>query len=334
MLSMNYFPVAAMVCFEMGIPYIAWIYDSPLDVRNPEETFGYPTNYVYFFDEAEYNLYRKKGVQTVHHMELAVNTKRLDALEITEQEYHKYESDVSFVGNLYASDFERVFQLLGSYERGYLAALMDVQSQIYGTYLIDCVADEKFLLPTRECFQDFENIQKQDHVTYVKWLHHLLAAEITRRERISILSLLSKRSRVKLWSARSEKMLSDVVFCGTANAFEETAKIYRCSRINLNISLKQIQSGIPLRVLDILGAGGFLLTNYQPEIAKNFEDGKEVVMYDSIEDAVGKALYYLKHEEKRGAIAANGRRAVEKFTFEKQLTQILRDVFGENAKFI
>ena len=40
--------------------------------------------------------------------------------------------------------------------------------------------------------------------------------------------------------------------------------------------------------MDILGAGGFLLSNYQPELAEYFEDGKEVVMYHSRADLVEK----------------------------------------------
>ena len=34
------------------------------------------------------------------------------------------------------------------------------------------------------------------------------------------------------------------------------------SKVNLNITLRNIKTGIPLRALDIMGAGGFLLTNY------------------------------------------------------------------------
>ena len=50
-------------------------------------------------------------------------------------------------------------------------------------------------------------------------------------------------------------------------------------------------------------------------------------MYDSIEDAVDKASYYMTHEEERCHIAKAGRRAVEQFSFENQVKKILSEVF-------
>lgn len=123
-------------------------------------------------------------------------------------------------------------------------------------------------------------------------------------------------------------MLPDVEYCGTADSFWEAPKIFNLSKINLNVTLKEITSGMSLRIFDILGAGGFLLTNWQKEIAENFVDGEEVVMYSSIEDAIGKANYYLAHEEERIRIAANGRKAVERFSFENQLARIFKIALG------
>ncbi len=75
--------------------------------------------------------------------------------------------------------------------------------------------------------------------------------------------------------------------------------------------------------MDILGAGGFLLSNYQPEIAENFIDGQDVVMYESIEDALEKAVFYKEHEEIRRRIAASGHdKAAELFSYDKQLGRI------------
>ena len=54
--------------------------------------------------------------------------------------------------------------------------------------------------------------------------------------------------------------------------------IFRESKINLNITLRSITSGMPLRALDIMGAGGFLLSNYQQELAENYIDGEELVL--------------------------------------------------------
>ena len=51
---------------------------------------------------------------------------------------------------------------------------------------------------------------------------------------------------------------------------------------------------------------GFLLTNYQEDMLEYFEPGIDFVYYDSYEDLMKKADYYLNHEEERQQIAKNG----------------------------
>ena len=82
--------------------------------------------------------------------------------------------------------------------------------------------------------------------------------------------------------------------------------VFKQSRINLNISLRSIKSGIPLRAFDIMGSGGFLLSNYQEDFLENFTPGVDFEYYESEEDLLRKIDYYLTHEEERIAIAKNG----------------------------
>ena len=82
--------------------------------------------------------------------------------------------------------------------------------------------------------------------------------------------------------------------------------VFKQSRINLNIALRGIKSGIPLRAYDIMGAGGFLLSNFQADFLEYFIPGEDFVYYESKEDLLKKVDYYLAHEEERKAIARNG----------------------------
>lgn len=73
-----------------------------------------------------------------------------------------------------------------------------------------------------------------------------------------------------------------------------------------------------------MACGGFCLTNFQQEIAENFVDGKELVMYTSLDDALEKAEYYLTHETERLEIAGNGQRKIkERFRMEQRVGKIL-----------
>ena len=90
-------------------------------------------------------------------------------------------------------------------------------------------------------------------------------------------------------------------------------KVFRLSKINLNITLPSIHTGIPLRAMDILGNGGFLLTNYQEDLLEFFEPGVDFVYYSSVPEAIELIGYYLHHEEERKQIAENAYYKVKKY---------------------
>ena len=72
-----------------------------------------------------------------------------------------------------------------------------------------------------------------------------------------------------------------------------------------------------------MGCRGALLSNYQPELAELFEDGKDAILYESIEDALEKMDFYLKRDGLREKIARNGYQKVrERFTYPSRLAQI------------
>lgn len=85
--------------------------------------------------------------------------------------------------------------------------------------------------------------------------------------------------------------------------FQDAARIYAKSKICLNIAMKE---DLNMRCFEVMGSGGFLLTDYVPYIEELFEDGKHLVLYRSIEEAIDKAKYYLSHDEEREKIAQAG----------------------------
>lgn len=328
-MMMNYMAPLAKLCSEFGIPYIAWVYDCPFGVNHPEDTIGLPTNHIFFFDRAEAGRFIRRGYQNIYHLPLAVNTERLDMLFEDEQKNRQYASDISFVGILYGNQAMAFLNRMPEYEKGYLDGIFRIQSELYGSYVLHECLDGMVNDSWKEPFSDLPEIQNMDHAGLVHWIEHSMAKEITRQERIKILRVLSKRYQTTLYTPAEEAMLPDVQYRGVVSAYDEAPYVYHNSKINLNITLKDLTSGIPLRVMEILGSGGFLLSNWQPEIAENFIDGEEVVLYDGVEDAIKKSIYYMTHEEERGRIAAAGRRAVERFSFRNQIQTIVNTVFPE-----
>ena len=103
--------------------------------------------------------------------------------------------------------------------------------------------------------------------------------------------------------------------------------MFKQSRINLNISLRNIKSGIPLRAFDIMGSGGFLLTNFQADFLEHFIPGEDFVYYGDKEDLLRKIAYYLTHEEERKAIARNGHdKVAAEHTYRHRVREMMQSI--------
>ena len=305
-LSINYFPVISVACMKKGLKYIAWCYDNPLNVYDIEETLNNPVNYVFLFDKVQFWNYAQKGFETVYHLPLGVNRSRLSGLKVSDNDYRKYKAEVSFVGNLYESKVHELTAPMNEYTKGYLRSLMDIQLKIYGYYFFDELISEEMIEDINSQYIA-KNPDTKFRVNKAA-LTFAMASEVTRNERLILLNLCGKRYDTRFYSYDKSSLINNVTKCGGVDYVTEMPKVFACSKINLNPTLRIIQTGIPLRAFDIMGAGGFLLSNYQEELMEHFVNGEDMVLYDSMEDAIDKIDFYLSHEELRSRIAENGRR--------------------------
>ena len=76
--------------------------------------------------------------------------------------------------------------------------------------------------------------------------------------------------------------------------------------------------------MDVIGAGGFMLTNYCSETAELFEEDREIVMFKTPEELMEKAEYYLAHDTEREQIANAGyQRVMNCYTYERKLKELM-----------
>jgi len=316
--SVNFAPMVSMVCQREGVLYVSWIYDNPIHIRNTESMKN-NCNRIFFFDRVQANAYKEQGIQAFH-MPLAGDVHTFGG------SCGGYLAEVSFIGRLYQTDYAYYCKPLEEYLCGYLDGILMAQSKVYGGYFLNELLDDSLLRKLNKIYAKASNgtvsISKKE-------LEYMMACEITSRERYLILAFLSKYYNVHLYSTDKDERLSEVAFMGYADYYQQMPKVFQTSKINLNISLKMIQSGIPLRVFDVLACGGFLITNFQSEMAELFEIGKDFVVYENIEDLCLKTEYYLRNEREREEIARHGRRTIEKYyTVSQQIEKILREVNG------
>ena len=322
--TINYFPIVSNNCKHYNIKYISLIYDSPLVSLYSYSVIN-ECNYIFIFDSALYNEFRSGGIKTVYYIPLATNVDRTDKIECTEFAKNKLSCDVSFLGSMYDEKYTFFDRLknLSDYTTGYLDGIIQAQMKVYGYYFVDDLLTGKVLSELETSMPYKPNRDGIETPQYI-YSNYFIARKIAELERKKILSEVSGYFKTNIYTHNETPYLPKVNNMGSVDYYNIMPLVFRCSKINLNITLRSIRTGIPLRAIDIMGAGGFLLTNYQEDFLKDFIPNEDYVFYESVEDCVDKCRYYISHEDERIRIAKNGYTKVkEKYNYKLRLSQIM-----------
>lgn len=330
--SFNYFPIISLACKKTDMRYVSWIYDSPF-VLLYSYTVIYPGNYIFTFDKEQYLEFHKAGIPTIYYLPLAANTDRLSKMtdkQLFEVSPWRNQTDIAFVGSLYTEKHRFFDRLEGirPYTRGYLEGIMAAQKKIYGYNFIQ-------ELLSREIIDDLMRIMPmQPDPTSVESLEFLYAQyvinrQITSTERTELLTALGERFPYDLYTPEKQLTLPGAVNHGPVDYYDMAPYVFKHAKINLNITLRSIKSGIPLRAFDILGSGGFLLTNYQADFPDCYIPGEDFVFFENREDLLNKISYYLRNNEERTAIANSGfARTAAHHTYKHRIKEILEVILA------
>jgi spore maturation protein CgeB len=123
---------------------------------------------------------------------------------------------------------------------------------------------------------------------------------------------------------------------------EEAVKIYNYSKININIhssmwhwDINPSGDFLNPRVYEILGCGGFQLVDRRRYLEGVFEDGKDLVVFETVDDLRKKIKYYLENEDERLVIAAHGRETVVRnHTYERRVREMMNIILLDSYEQI
>ncbi|MDD3413395.1 MAG: DUF3880 domain-containing protein [Lachnospiraceae bacterium] len=322
--SYDFFPVVSDICQLRKCLYLAWVFDCPHSTLFSKSVFN-EGNRIFSFDRAMYQELVQYGVKNIFHLELAVDTEmfRNQIHQAGEAKNLQYQSELSFVGGMYTGEYNFYDQIkfLPEYMKGYLEGIIASQEKIYGYNFVSELLSEKIMVELKQ-YVKFDFGEKY-FIPDQNVIANMLNKKVTVLERREALKLLSKEYNVDLYSGAAVESLPLVNYKGCVDYMTEMPLVFHNSKMNLNITLRSITSGIPLRALDIMACGGFLLSNYQPELAENFVDGEELVLYTGMDDLLRKVDYYMNHKEEREKIAKAGYEKIKnEFSYQKKLNQL------------
>lgn len=330
--TVNYFAVVSIVCEKCNVKYLSWSCDNPLISMYHRSVF-YNCNYIFNFDKSNCLEFQGMGVKHMYYLPLAVDTDRLDAIIDGADDLELYRNEVAFVGSLYERNtYDKLKIVLPDYLKGYLEAVMQAQMSVSGANII-----EEMLTPDilEQLQQYFKLDKSEDSFSDLGLIFSttVLGFKIAAMQRKRGLIALSKQVPVSIYTNSNTKELIRVDYRGSVDYWTQMPKVFRMSRINLNFTIPNIKTGLPLRMWDIMGAGGFLMTNFQAELPEIFVEDCDFVCFDGEKDLVEKSLYYLSHEKEREAIAMHGYEKVKKMhSYRIRLQQMLDIVFGEKPE--
>ena len=262
-------------------------------------------------------------------------------------------SDIAFVGAMYDEEhtFYRRLNSISDHTRGYLEGVIAAQKQLWGYNFVRELMREDIM---DDMSIDIPMQASRDNVASRQYLfaEYCINREITARERMEYIGEVGRRLSesgirghqskhfeinkleesamdvfgLDLYTGNRELRVEGVFNHGPIDHYATAPFVYDRAKINLNITLRSIHSGIPLRAFEIMGSGGFLLSNYQADFADCYADGEDYVSFGSKEDMLNKIEYYLSHEKERKEIAANGlRRTMEDHTYEHRVKEMLSE---------
>lgn len=89
---------------------------------------------------------------------------------------------------------------------------------------------------------------------------------------------------------------------------EKAIDIINHSKITLEIQTADNVNQVEYlsRCFEITMCGGFLIAQDSPELEESFEIGKEIILYNSLEDLLGKIRYYLAHPQEAAQVRKAG----------------------------
>lgn len=344
--SVNYFSYIAKVCHRLNIQYICYNVDSPLlNMQHP--SINYKTNHIYTFDSKEAKDFNNNGINTVYYLPLCTNVERVQTLlsssekivsheavdifynetnDFLENSPFQYKYEISFVGNLYDKNrYDDTMHILPDYLCGYMDAAIEAQLNVNGGNLLKNMLTPEVI----DMLSQYTDVKAstQSHADLkFHFATSVLAHKTAAKMRIMALNNLAMKypGRVHFFTTSdTSPLFPALVTHKGADYFSEAPFVFAHSKININMTAPNIETGIPLRVFDILGAGGFLITDWREDLKDCFTIGKDLEIYDGLDDLLEKTDYYLKHDEKRIAIARHGFDTVrKKHTYNTRLKEI------------
>lgn len=334
--SINYFPYISEVCQKLNVLYVCLSVDCPV-LEFFSNSIHNDCNRIFLFDYNQYLQFKDENPECIYYLPLGTNVDRWDEalMNINGGTQDGWLYDISMVGSLYTEKSPYDNLVMDDFDRGFSDGLIQAQLRFPGLELVHEVINERVVqaiknAPSKDGSGQWDKYTLADAITdtdsYVA-ANYYLGMRVSQLERIRFLNSLAEDFDVHLFTRSDASLLKNVHIHDGVSTHKEMPIVFNKSKINLNITIRSIQTGLSQRVWDVLGCGGFLLSNYQMEIPEYLEIGKDLDCFENEVELKEKVAHYLRCEEERMEIAKHGYETVKnKHTCRNRVAEILKIV--------
>lgn len=315
----------AIACHIAKVKYISWIYDAP-QVALYTDYALFDENYIFCFDKMQVERMKQRGISHVFHQPLAANTDYIARIDLGTTVTRQYASDISFVGQLYDTPaLNSFFDMITPQEKE--SWLKDIRKYVFNwdrnTNIYREHSEIASVLSKYITGSDFEYYKTEPEFIFKSLIY---SNYLSREERLFVLREASARFNTSIYTTDRDYDLAKTISGLNVNRRikdEIPYQVYHASKLNLNLTIRSIETAAPQRVFDIMGAGGAVISDYREEMAELFVPDKEIILFESIEEFLDKSSYYLERDAKRNAIAVAGKKRIEReYNYKKILPTI------------
>lgn len=322
--SLQFLPILSNVCEKLKIPYITWCYNDQVNKFLLSDSIYNNCNYIFHTDSKWVLKLQRLGVKRVFYLPWASGT--IESGQVcTSSTEPALDIAVFDTGNTESLHlYLEMLTRLDMRTRGFLDGLIQAQGSIYGFNFIENVLNDEIISGLQKAVS-FPNLRGSIVDMAELYAFQILYPAVTKNELDSILKILDREEKFHtcFYTSCFPAYLKHIKQSDLPTDGLTFRDIYINNKINLLAAPREIQNGIPVQAMDIMGCGGFLMTNFQNDYLQYFEPGTDYIYYESTDDIVDKLKYYLQHEEERITVSRNAFQKIrQNHTFGQRLDEM------------
>lgn len=297
---------------QLKVPFVSWYVDSPAIILNLYAGQRSELAYIFVWDPTYIPEVKALGFEKVFPLPLATDPRIFRPRQASA--LASWQSSAAFVGNsMVRSVAEKLARLPSSPEFGRLFERLARAYRERPFRPFKEVAGQEGLAG-HQLIAGLSHSERNDLGAAIIW-------EATRVHRLGCIERLAPFKPV-IYGDPGWRQLVGKAFTlrPEVNYFGELPLVYGGTAVNFNVTSLQMKTAVNQRVFDAPAAGGFLLTDFKPQLAELFQVGKEIICYRQPEEIPELTRYYLKADRAREEIVARGcRRILAEHTYRHRL---------------